>query len=477
MEIKVGDFYAVPSPGKPDRIYADVELLSPEPPKVGGWEFVASLTHVGGVGTVLRVCPGATVSEGELARYREASPENCDHCRAARRRTDTFIIRDAAGNLSQVGRQCLQAFTGLANPVVLCSTAEILFSMSELLGDSEDDGFGEGFGGVGTGQRYVTIECFLPYVCCSIRTDGWLSRTAAREKGRPDQSTCDQAMSRGVYSKPTDRDRLVPEEKDYNLAAAAIEFCEQHFADGNVEDLSDYENSLRVAMASGIAHPKFAGLIASSVGFYQRDIEKKIRKEAWAKIIACSRFQGTVGERGLFEGLKVLAYRTWEGEWGAKHFYSFADEAGNAFAYFATRDMDLAAGQVVSLRATVKKHEMRTSKQGDPTPYAQTLLTRCSLVTRAKVTTIEITKDWFGKLTKLADQPQQSLDGFTTWIPERILEKCHDYHMVGSDGRRYVCRSKSKKKGIAQGSEVVVGYDPNPVAQPSGEFPVSLVNC
>lgn len=78
---------------RPDRVYADVTLLSPEPPKVDGWEFVAALTHVEGVGAVLRVVPGAQVAEGELKKYREASPDNCDHCHAKRRRTDTFIIR------------------------------------------------------------------------------------------------------------------------------------------------------------------------------------------------------------------------------------------------------------------------------------------------------------------------------------------------------------------------------------------------
>jgi hypothetical protein len=473
VSVKIGEFYAVPTPGKPDRIYADVELLSPEPPKVDGWEFVAALTHVEGVGAVLRVCPGAEIKEGELAKYREASPDNCDHCHTRRMRSDTFVIRDQQGNLSQVGRQCLQAYTGLANPAVLCATAEILFAVSSMLGESEDDGFGGSFGG-GPADRYVTIECFLPYVCCGIRIDGWLSRTNARERGREGQSTCDLAFSAGVYSKPTDRKRYVPEEKDYNLAAAVIEFCEQHFADSDVEKLSDYENSLRVAMASGIAHPKFAGLIASSVGFYQRDLERRARNESWAKIIASSRFQGKVDERCLFEGLKVLAYRTWEGEWGAKHFYSFVDGAGNAFVYFATRDMDLAVGQVVSLRATVKKHEMRTPKFGDKTPYEQTLLTRCSFVAKAKVTAVEVGTEWFGKLTKLDQQQSLPLTN-EVFIPKRIMEKCHDYHLVGSDGRRYFCRSKSKKKGIVVGSEVFVSYDPNPVAQPSGEFPVSLV--
>lgn len=127
VEITVGKLYSLTLPGqKQERIFADVELLSPKTPKVDGWEFVAALTHVDGIGSVLRVCPGATVSEGELAKYRKASPDNCDHCHTSRKRNDTFVIRNREGSLCQVGRQCLAAYTGLANPMVLCANAEIL---------------------------------------------------------------------------------------------------------------------------------------------------------------------------------------------------------------------------------------------------------------------------------------------------------------------------------------------------------------
>lgn len=77
----------------PDRIFHEVRLLAPKAPRVDGWEFVAALTHVEGVGTVLRVVPGADVAKGEMARFREATSENCDHCHTKRRRTDTFIVR------------------------------------------------------------------------------------------------------------------------------------------------------------------------------------------------------------------------------------------------------------------------------------------------------------------------------------------------------------------------------------------------
>jgi len=265
-----------------ENVFAMVELRSPKPPKIDGWEFVAVLSHVEDVGTVLRVCPGATVAEGEMARYREASPENCDHCRVRRARSDTFIIRNREGELKQVGRQCLAAYTGLENPEALCAAAEVLFAVSRVLEGGEDEPGGEG----GSGRSYCSIASYLPYVACSIRVDGWLSRTAAREQGSVSLSTADQALSRGIFAGPDTRDRYVPEERDYNLASAVVEFCEDHFAGCDVASLTDYENSLRVAMAATIVHPKLVGLVASAVGFYQRDLERRARAESWAAMVA-----------------------------------------------------------------------------------------------------------------------------------------------------------------------------------------------
>jgi hypothetical protein len=456
--------------GTVERVYVDVELLSPKPPKVDGWEFVAALTHVEGVGAVLRVCPGAKVSEGELAKYRSASADNCDHCHATRKRSDTFVIRSQEGQLSQVGRQCLQAYTGLSNPVAMCSSAEILFAMSELLEDSEDDGFGGGFG---AGERYVTISRFLPYICCSIREDGWLSRTEARERGQAGQSTCDLAFSNGLYAQKDNPAPYKPSEKDFNLAAAVVEHCETFFAERDVESLSDYENSLRVAMASGIAHPKFAGLIASAVGFYQRDLERRARKESWSKMVQNSKFQGKVDEKIMIEGAKVLAYRTWESNFGATHFYSFVDEAGNAYVYFASRDMDLSVGQVISLHAKVKKHEMYTPKFPGGVAYAQTIITRASLVARAKVVSSEVVERVSTQMV-VTNPAQVAMGEWAQYI--HPMEKVNTYHLEGTDGRKFVVISKSKKKSLVTNTTAFVKYDANPVLQPSGEIPTSLVS-
>jgi hypothetical protein len=456
-----------------ERVYSDVELLSPQPPRIDGWTLVAALTHVEGVGTVLRVCPGVPVTEGELKRYRDASPDNCDHCHTSRRRSDTFVVRDREGELSQVGRQCLQAYTGLADPLALCSTAEILFSLSQLLSDSEDDEFG---GGCAT-ERYVTIAHFLPYVACSIRESGWLSRSDATAQGCRSASTCDMAFSHGVYATPQTRDRYVPAEKDYNLASAAIEFCESYFTERDVDGLTDYESSLRVAMASGIAHPKFAGLVASSIQFYKRDLERRACRESWQKMVECSRFQGTVGERRVFEGLKVLSHHERGSDFGVTHIYSMVDEAGNAFVYFASRDMGLEVGQVVALNATVKKHETRVPRLKDGTTgaaYAQTVITRCSLVARVRMVSAEV-REVPGRvvLANPGDLERQLKLGDQAGNP-RPMVKQYVYHLEGLDGRKFGFFTNSRKKALVVGCAAFVSYDAG--AEAGAECPVSLVS-
>jgi len=431
------------------EVYAVVELVAPKPSRVEGWQFVAVLSHVEEVGTVLRVCPGADVAEGELKRYRQADPKNCDHCHLARRRNDTFVLRDASGSLRQVGRQCLSDYTGIADPWALCEASEILCSAGELLEDSEREVSDRG------GPRYSTIESYLPFVACSIREDGWLSRRAARAQGKDHQATANLAQSCGLFASPQQRTRYMPSEADYELARKAIDHCREHFEGCDVDALSDYENSLRVAMASGILRPGFEGIVASSIIFYQRDLERRAQRSSFSERAARSTHQGVVKERRVFEALRVEYSRVLEGDFGPKYLYAMSDPQDNMFAYFSTRDMGLEPGQVVSLRGTVKEHKVRTTKGGPD--FKQTVLTRCTLCARATVTSHELRKADLGKRVRVTDttEAQQSFYAQHTCV----LETVHDYVLTAEDGQQFLIRSKSKKRELVVGAAAHVEYE------------------
>jgi hypothetical protein len=385
-----------------------------------------------------------------------------------------------ATTLKQVGRDCLQSYTGLANPEHLCAAAELMFSVSDLLSASEDDEGGSSGGGI----RYLTsIDSYLPFVACTIRQDGWLSRGAAYKADRQGQASADLALSRGVYwrSPMPESIRLKPTEKDYNLAAATIQFCEEFFADKDVMALSDYENSLRVAMASGIVHPKFTGIIASAIQFYQKDLERRQFAESRSAMFAASEFQGAIGERSVFENLQVVTYKTWEGQYGVTHFYTFRSEAGHCFIVKASRDLDLSIGQVVSLKGTVKSHDVYQPKyKGEEkgSAYKQTRLNRVALVTRATVKSVEVVEkeEQDTKNVIEAAHPWNDPDG-QGCRPAKYgtkVVKYHHYHLVGVDGRQFVCVSKSKKKVLVVGYEAVVEYDVEDFSN-GGERPVGFV--
>lgn len=378
----------------------------------------------------------------------------------------------------QVGSSCLQNFLGLADPRGLCAQAELLLTASDLLSAAEEGGGGHGFGI----RAFTTIDSYLPYVCASIRTIGWLSSTAARESGGC--STATDAFIRGVHANNETKDRLFPEEEDYNRAAATITFIEEYFEICNIDEISDYENSLRVAMASGIVHPKFIGIIASAVQFYQRDLERRARAESWSKLVAGSEFEGEVGDRQLFADMKVMSYRTWESNWGVTHFYSFL-HGSNLVVYYASRDMHLSVGQLVSLKATIKTHTLYQPKTGG-SPVKQTVVTRATLSSKAAVTSYEVVSKEETEVDVPAhdvNEKGEKIGPYDQAIERRHVEttmktrvvKYHHYHLTSQDGRRYLCVSKSKRKGVVVGAEVMVEYVAEDLSNLNGgERPVSI---
>ena len=148
-------------------------VVSGQAPRIAGWTFVATLDHADGE-VMLRTHPSF---EGQLpTRFRCADPRNCDHCRVARQRNETFVLRnDATGDFQQIGRQCLRDFLGHENPMAVASVAELLWDICETAAASEDEP-----GGV-RGGNYVDIGEYLSFVAAAIRNDGWLSRKAANQ--------------------------------------------------------------------------------------------------------------------------------------------------------------------------------------------------------------------------------------------------------------------------------------------------------
>ncbi len=147
-------------------------------PRLAGWTFVATLEHAGEAGNILRCVPGFTLP----LSFRTVAPA-CDHCRVQRRRLDTFVVRNEAGEHLQIGRNCVQDFVGGKDPQAVTKMAEYMRSAAEL---------GEGAtGGGGGGPDRAELVAFMAQTAAVVRKDGFLGRGAARDSYVPKVATAD----------------------------------------------------------------------------------------------------------------------------------------------------------------------------------------------------------------------------------------------------------------------------------------------
>jgi hypothetical protein len=353
--------------------------LEGQAPVLPGWSLVAVVEHTtdSEIGNVVRTVPGQECP----TTYRTAGCW-CEHCKTARRRTETFVIKNDAGEYRQIGRNCLADFCrDPERASQLCSWAEYMASARELCEGSEDSDF---FGcGGRTVQRTLT-DTTLALTARIVRHQGWMSRGAARklaEQGRYVTATAD-TISEILYDrdffKANHRDSLETiklreaardvQDQDRERAAKALEWVRG--MRGDAANLGDYLYNLLVVATGETVERKHLGLLCSAISAYEREVE---RVEYQRRERVASTHFGEVGKRGDWT-FKVLSVREFESQYGIKYLVRF-DREGSIAIWWATSSAagDLEVGSEVKVRGTVKKH-------GDYKGTAQTELTRCAIV-------------------------------------------------------------------------------------------------
>jgi len=363
------------------RALVDLELQAP-PARLAGWDFLAVVEPLTG-GNLIRQVPGAEVAEGELAAWR-MGPIACDHCKAARHRKETFILRGEgvevpAGMVrarvyKQVGRQCLAAFLGGRSAADIVARLGWDAIVRGAGGEEEEEGFG---GGRGALDLYDPAE-FLAWCCAVARLDGFVTRKMASEAS--DAGGGRRATSSEVEwmlgpaptgdSRPdwvAARERLAPTEGDQTRAAATLAWARA------LPGRGDYEQSLRLVASQEACQPKHAGILASAVPAYERELGFAVKRAARGP----GEHYGAVGERYELTLTVEKVVPIEGGQWGPAVIATMRDAAGRCFIWRTTSSPG-AVGTTLALKGTVKKHsEFRGEKQ--------TELTRCR-VERPKAT-------------------------------------------------------------------------------------------
>lgn len=323
--------------GDTGRIVRHLKIkVSGEVPRLKGWAFVAAIDHLDG-GNVVRSAPGG----GDVpAKYLKAE-SICEHCNVKRSRVATFVMRHTSGDTKQIGRTCLQDFTGNASAEGIASLSQQMSEFWEAVGSAEsyeDDG--EGRAGR---PSYVPLKGLLNYGAALVRQLGYVSKTQADE-GRG-MATASAALSELLSLDP----QISIADEDEDMAAKAIEWAASL---SDAEAAGDYMNNIRVIARSEAIAFRHAGIAVSIIPAYQRHLAKKIEQESAGE----SQWQGTIAKREVFKGLKLSRVTASEGAYGVTNIHRFTDASGNIFVWYAS-NAKLEVGKTFDIKATVKKHD------------------------------------------------------------------------------------------------------------------------
>lgn len=341
-----------------------------ETPKLAGWSLIAKIEWLGEE-RLISCVPGESCPE----KYRSGD-FTCEHCDTARRRKEVFVLSHKCGKHIQVGRQCIKDFLGGLGPEQLLAEAEYIFRAETEVGKCECGG-----------ADYMPISCgieeYLIGAAICIRRLGWVSRKAASLDGSSTSSDAwhlvkpdlRNATDRHSYEKWVEDNKLQYQNRDKVQAKAALEWAKSQPTEG----VDDYLYSLGVACRAGYVISKTMGLVASAISAHLRhlDREKELNQRKHKK--KSREWVGEIKNRQVFENLTVGTMRYIEGDYGTTTLVIFEDEPGNLIKWFASRELDdLEVGDVVTIKATVKKHD---EYQG----VKQTQITRATIIKKHEV--------------------------------------------------------------------------------------------
>lgn len=350
-------------------------------PSYNGWRFVATLEPLdledGSVENLIQTVPGETCPSDYRGRVSQ-----CDHCRTARRRNQTFVLKHENGSTKMVGRQCIKDFLGYnGDPHAMAAWAESLAELGQLCGSAEDDEW-LGCGGGGRGERAWDLKKFLTLTACRVRLFGWLGRGKARDEFRSQDATADKVLELLTPPNPSRdgteaykewekfSDQHVEAPEDEQTAEAAIEWAKA-IPQTDREGEDNYLANVNLVARCGTASRKTAGIAASIVIAYQKAMEREINLQKLASRPP-SNWVGEVGTRIKLLKVKCEKVTAHDGMFGTTGIHKLTDEHGNDLTWFASSSDWMKEGETYHISCGIKKHDEYKGRK-------QTVLTRVTI--------------------------------------------------------------------------------------------------
>lgn len=342
-------------------------------PTVGAWELLAVVEgqprdfEGQPSPNMVRMVPGAALSDTECAPWRDADATHCDHCNVRRSRSETFLCREVAtGKIVQVGRQCLTAFLGGESYASIVARLAWPQALEPSGGGDE-----EGCGGRWARPAPETTRV-LALTVSVVRRFGWVSKSAATDTALPTASIVQDLCNppppgtQAHIAWARLMAEVAPEDGDIDHATAALTWAREEFA-----PRSDFDWNLRTA--ARLATVERYGVACYVVPAYDRAMGRATARRALSEAQGPTAHLGAVGDKKVSVTGILEACHASETQFGTTT--RIVVRSGTTLAVWwksGPADATWRVGANVRMVGTIKAHE---SFKGD----AQTIMTRCKL--------------------------------------------------------------------------------------------------
>jgi hypothetical protein len=339
-------------------------------------EFIGAIPRVGGWAIHSKIEPAAQVEGNFVYTNKGFEPREdlrttkmvCQHCNINRFRSVVYLLENMDTKEQKlVGKSCLKDFlpeTNIAEVLAYLERFENLSSDSE--GDDEE------FERAPREAFVYPVNMLIAESLILIEKFGYVSKKAAVEyndrldysQGQEKQATSwmlaesNEKVRKALYS-----DEKIGEIFKSGKVEAVIEFL-------NAQDSkNDFNYNVQLAIKQAVAPFKMFAFIAAGVNMYWKSVSVAAEKAVSNKV---NEFIGAVGERLVFNGLRIVREYVSEGNYGSTFITTMEDPEGRCVVWFASKRVgDI--GTFVNLKGTIRDHSMFNLTK-------QTVITRATKV-------------------------------------------------------------------------------------------------
>lgn len=306
--------------------------------KINGWEFVATIEHLD-KGNIIR-CINSDLEAKIPEKYQNA-PAECEHCHRVRIRKDTYLVYNKAKDeWKQVGKTCLQEYTGGLDSEV-CAQIASFFATCENADYFEDD-FNYGFGV----NKYIDAKEFKKYAYPFVKERGYHKESTV-------ECAFDSMMGKLQYWETLENPKPATDDELKEI---------DEWVDTIPDDQYGYFRNGKLAWQQKYVEYRDLALIASFIGTYFKNKANKAREETNRQT---TNYVGNVGDKIEInvKSIRVLYLKdnsSYSYYAISSKVYEIVDDNGNTYICDSTLNL----GNAEIIKATIKGYkEYRGVKQ------------------------------------------------------------------------------------------------------------------